>query len=54
MRAMDCSEGHEDMHFTAATDDELFEQVKSHRDQYHPELNDEQLRQTIAQAAYDE
>jgi hypothetical protein len=55
MRAMDCSHpAHDDMHFTAATDDELLEQVKAHRDEHHPELSDDQLRETIAQSAYDE
>jgi hypothetical protein len=56
MRAMDCSHpAHsEDVHFSAATDDGLFEQVKLHRDEYHPELSDEQLREVIAQNAHDE
>jgi hypothetical protein len=52
---MDCSHpAHEDVHFTAATDDELFEQVKRHRDQFHPELTDDQVRETISANAYDE
>jgi hypothetical protein len=55
MRAMDCSHpAHDDMHFTAASDDELFEQVSKHRDEYHMELTDDQLRETITQTAYDE
>jgi hypothetical protein len=55
MRAMDCIHpAHDDIHFTAATDDDLFEQVKLHRDEYHPELTDDQLRDTIAQSVYDE
>lgn len=55
MRAMDCKHpAHDDVHFTAGTDDELFEQVKRHRDEHHPELSDDQLRETIAQSAYDE
>jgi hypothetical protein len=55
MRAMDCSHpAHDDMHFTGATDDELFEQVSRHRDEYHMELTDDQLRETIAKSAYDE
>jgi hypothetical protein len=55
MRAMDCSHpAHaEDVHFTAATDDELFEQVKQHRDEYHPEMSDDQVREVIAANAYD-
>jgi hypothetical protein len=55
MRAMDCIHpAHDDIHFTAATDDDLFEQVKLHRDEYHPELTDDQLRDAIAQSVYDE
>ena len=55
MRAIDCSHpAHEDMHLTAATDDELFEQVKRHRDEYHPEMSDDQVREIVAQGAYDE
>jgi hypothetical protein len=56
MRAMDCSHpAHtEDVHFTAATDDELFEQVSRHRDEYHTEMTDDEVREAIAQNAYDE
>jgi hypothetical protein len=55
MRAMDCTHPvHKEMHFTAATDDELFEQMSKHRDEYHMELTDDELRETIAQTAYDE
>ena len=55
MRAFDCKHpAHEDIHFTGATDDELLEQAKRHRDQYHQELTDDQLRDVIAQNAYDE
>lgn len=57
MRAIDCSDpsAHDqDMHFTGATDDELFAQLSQHRDEYHMSLTDEQLRETISQSAYDE
>jgi hypothetical protein len=55
MRALDCvHEAHEDMHFTAQTDGELMEQVQRHRDEFHREMTDEQLREYIAANAYDE
>jgi hypothetical protein len=55
MRAVDCvHEAHEDMHFTAETDDELLQQVQRHRDQFHPEMTDDQLRDHISANAYDE
>jgi hypothetical protein len=54
MRAIDCGEGHDEIHMTGETDDELFEQLKQHRDQYHPELTDDQVRGAIAAGAYDE
>jgi hypothetical protein len=55
MRALDCvHEAHEDMHFTGADDDDLVRQVKQHRDQYHPEMTDEQARETVMANAYDE
>jgi hypothetical protein len=55
MRAMDCKHpAHDDVHFTAATDGDLFAQMQPHRDEYHPELSDDQLRAAIAQGAYDE
>jgi len=56
MRAMDCSHpAHaEDAHFTADTDDDLIEQVKRHRDQYHPEITDDQVRELVTANAYDE
>jgi predicted small metal-binding protein len=55
MRAMDCSDPgtHEDMHFTAGDDDALFAKIKAHRDQYHSELTDDQIRQLISANAYD-
>ena len=55
MRAMDCSDAsHDDIHFTGADDDDLIRQVKQHRDEYHPEMNDDDVRQVVAQNAYDE
>jgi hypothetical protein len=55
MRAFDCvHEAHEDMHFTGETDEDLVAQALKHRDQYHPELSDDDLRQAVTQGAYDE
>jgi hypothetical protein len=55
MRAMDCvHDAHEDMHFTADTDEDLIEQVRQHRDQHHPELTDDQISEMVAANAYDE
>jgi hypothetical protein len=42
------------VHFTAETDDELVEQIRSHRDQYHSEISDEQIREMVSTGAYDE
>ena len=55
MRAMDCiHEAHDDIHFTAETDDDLVEQIRRHRDEHHPELTDEQVQEIVAANAYDE
>lgn len=54
MRAIDCSEGHDTVHLSAETDDELMQQVKAHAAEVHPELNDEQLQGMFAQLAHDE
>jgi Protein of unknown function (DUF1059) len=55
MRAFDCShEAHEDIHFTGETDEELIEQIRQHRDQYHQEMTDEQIREMVAAGAYEE
>jgi hypothetical protein len=52
MRAIDCPCGHR---LEAADDEELFRVVRQHVDGDHPELErtDEQLRQKIANDAYD-
>jgi hypothetical protein len=55
MRALDCiHEAHEDMHFTADTDEELAEKVRQHRDEYHRDMTDDQVQEYIAANAYDE
>jgi hypothetical protein len=55
MRALDCvHEAHDDVHFTGTTDDDLIKQVQQHRDEYHPEMTDEDVRTVVAEGAYDE
>ena len=56
MRALDCSHpAHEEqMHFTAADDEALLARVKQHRDEYHPEMSDDEIREIVAQGAYEE
>ena len=53
MRAMDCAaDGH---HMEAENDEELFKLGRKHVDEAHTEmqLTDEQLRDVIAEEAYD-
>lgn len=55
MRALDCvHDAHEDIHFAAETDDDLVEQIRRHRDQYHPEMSDDDVREIVSANAYDE
>jgi hypothetical protein len=55
MRALDCvHEAHEDIHFTAETDEDLVEKVQQHRDEFHPEMTDDQIREHVTANAYDE
>jgi hypothetical protein len=55
MRALDCvHDAHEDIHFTAESDDDLIRQVREHRDQYHPEISDDDIQNLVAANAYDE
>ena len=52
MRAIDSPCGH---HLEGANDDELFRLAREHVDRDHPEMQrtDEQLRERIANDAYD-
>ena len=55
MRAVDCvHDAHQDMHFTAESDEELLEKVRQHRDEFHQEMTDEQIQQHVTANAYDE
>jgi hypothetical protein len=55
MRAFDCVHpAHEDIHFTGGSDDDLVEQIRRHRDEHHPEITDEEIREFVTQGAYDE
>jgi hypothetical protein len=53
---MDCRapDAHEDMHFTAESDQDLIAKVQQHRDQYHADITDDQIRELVATSAYDE
>lgn len=56
MRALDCSDPgtHDDIHFSAEDDDQLFTQVRRHTEEYHPEMTDDDVRQMISTDAYNE
>jgi hypothetical protein len=56
MRALDCRDPdtHDDIHFTADSDQDLMTQVQQHRDEYHRDITDEQIRELITSSAYDE
>jgi hypothetical protein len=55
MHALDCiHEGHEDMHISANDDAELLAMAMQHRDEYHPEMSDDQIREIVTAGAYDE
>ena len=55
MRGFDCSHpAHEDIHLSAADDEELVRNTLQHRDQYHPELSDDQIKEIVATNARDE
>jgi predicted small metal-binding protein len=52
MRALDCECG---QHLEASNNEELFEKAREHVDRDHPEmeLDDSQVRDIVAQGAYD-
>jgi hypothetical protein len=56
MRALDCRapDVHDDIHFTADNDPDLIAQVQQHRDQYHDDMTDDQIKELVAAGAYDE
>jgi hypothetical protein len=54
MRAIDCSEGHETVHLSAETDEELLGKVRQHAADVHPELSEEQIQGIFAQLVHDE
>lgn len=54
MRAIDCDQGHDKMHFTAENDEELLVKVKAHAAEYHPEMSEDQVKEFMAKIAYDE
>jgi predicted small metal-binding protein len=56
MRALDCRDPgkHDDIHFTANSDQDLIGQIQQHRDEYHTEITDDQIREMVTANAYDE
>jgi hypothetical protein len=54
MRAIDCSEGHDTVHMSAETDEELMDQVRAHAAEVHPGMSDDQLQGMFVQLVHDE
>jgi hypothetical protein len=54
MRAIDCSEGHDTVHLSAETDEELTEKVRAHAAEVHPGMSEEDLQGMFMQLAHDE
>lgn len=55
MRALDCvHRAREDMHATAATDEELVQKVREHISRADPDMSPDQATEIVAQNAYDE
>lgn len=56
MRALDCQAPgtHDDIHFTAGSDEDLITQIRQHRDEFHTDITDEQIKEMVATGAYDE
>lgn len=54
MRAIDCSEGHDPIHLSADTDEELLAKLRGHAAEDHPDLTEEQIRGIFAQLVHDE
>jgi hypothetical protein len=40
--------------FTAESDAELTDKIKMHRDEFHPQISDEQISEMVTSTAYDE
>jgi predicted small metal-binding protein len=54
MRAIDCAEGHDTVHISAETDEELMQKVREHAADVHPDLNEEQIKGIFSQLVHDE
>lgn len=54
MRAIDCSQGHDTVHLSAETDEELMEKVRAHAADAHPGMTEDQMQGIFAQLAHDE
>ena len=53
MRAIDRAQGHDTVHVSAKTDEELLGKVRAHAE-VHPDLTEEQLQGMFAQLVHDE
>jgi ATP sulfurylase len=54
MVAFDCVlETHEAVQFTAKSHQELAAKIRQHRDEYHPEISDDKLREMLTMGTYD-
>ncbi|MGH2589404.1 MAG: DUF1059 domain-containing protein [Actinomycetota bacterium] len=54
MRAIDCAQGHDTVHLSAETDEELMEKVRSHAAEAHPGMTDDQMKGIFDQLVHDE
>lgn len=54
VRAIDCSEGHDPIHLSGETDEELLAKLRGHAAEDHPDLTEEQIRGFFAQLVHDE
>lgn len=54
MRVIDCSMGHDPIHLSAETDEELLAKLRAHTAKDHPDLTEEQIQGFFAQLVHDE
>lgn len=54
-RGLDCrDQAHDDIHFSGSDDADLERQVREHRDEFHQEMSDDDVKQVVGQGSYDE
>lgn len=54
MRAIDCSQGHDAVHLSAETDEQLMEKVRAHAADAHPGMTEDQMQGIFDQLVHDE